>query len=191
MALLRRPCATGRSLLLAGLLAPFPWTTSAGAAAGTAEVKAAFVLNFVKFTRWPVVPPPPFRLCFLTAGDPVGSVAAQSYAQSSEELRMEIYRGLELKELSRCDLVFLGEQDGYRITEVLSALGKAPTLTVSDLPHFLEAGGMIQLLPEGRKFRFAVNLEVVRESRLELDGRLLSLARNLEGFPDDTLRSEQ
>ena len=49
-------------------------------------------------------------------------------------------------------------------------------LTVSDIDGFADAGGMIQLVREGGRVRFEVNLDSVRGADLTMSSKLLRLA---------------
>ena len=60
-----------------------------------------------------------------------------------------------------------------------------PILTVSDLPGFDRAGGMIELVVRERRLRFEINLDAVRGARLRLDPKLLRLALELHGARGD------
>jgi hypothetical protein len=94
--------------------------------------------------------------------------------------RIEVFRGIDLQQLNRCQIVYLGENDAHRQKEILAKLAGSPTLVVSDLPGFTAIGGMIELFPEGKKYRFSINHKVVRAARLEINARLLDLARRPE-----------
>jgi hypothetical protein len=142
------------------------------------EIKAAFVLNFAKFTRWPEgIPDDRLRICFLTTAEAVGDELARMAGKKVQGKRIDVLRGIGLRQLDRCQIVYLGENDVHRQREVLAKLAGSPALVLSDLPGFISAGGMIELFPEGKKYRFSINREVVREAGLEINARLLGLAR--------------
>ena len=49
-------------------------------------------------------------------------------------------------------------------------------LTISDVDNFAQRGGIAQMFVENGKMRFELNLDVARQSRLELSSKLLVLA---------------
>ena len=145
------------------------------------EVKAAFIVNFAKFTRWPEHAAEDFAVCFPTVAEAVGAFMEREYVEVQIQDRLlEIRRGVDLDELRHCRIVYLGMHDAYRRSEILGELLDTPVLTVSDQAGFNTAGGMIELFREGNKYRFAVNLKVVTSESLEINARVLGLARKRE-----------
>src|SRR4029077_13509273 len=78
-------------------------------------------------------------------------------------------------EARKCHILFVADSDRKRVSELLTALKGASVLTVSDLDHFLELGGMIRFYMEGKHVRFEINHEVAKSSRLKVSSRLLQL----------------
>jgi hypothetical protein len=66
----------------------------------------------------------------------------------------------------------------------LSALAALPVLTVSDMPGFIEHGGMVQFVLENDNVRFEVNLSAANKSGLALSSQLLKVAARVVGNPD-------
>lgn len=162
------------SLVLANMI-------TAGMATDTTPeaVKAGFIVNFARFTRWPASADATVSVCFPTTAEPVGALMTRRYDDVwIDDKPIEVLRGLDLDALRRCNIVYLGAHDAYRRGEILGALGDASVLTVGDLPGFKAAGGMIELFPEGNKYRFAVNLDALASKDLEINARVLGLARD-------------
>jgi hypothetical protein len=67
------------------------------------------------------------------------------------------------------------------LQNLLDASSGAGVLTVGDFDQFAERGGMIQLIKEGNKFRFAINVDAVNASRLRISSKLLQLAELVRG----------
>jgi hypothetical protein len=80
-------------------------------------------------------------------------------------------------------MVFVSESETERLDSLLPlfALTRG-LLTVSDISDFSKRGGMIELLLEGNKVRFAINLTSAREAGLEVSSKLLQLATRIEGI---------
>jgi hypothetical protein len=72
--------------------------------------------------------------------------------------------------------VFLGVSEDAHLKKDLDAFEKKPILTVSNIPRFLERGGMIQFLVQDRRVRFAVNLPAAERTGLALSSELLKVA---------------
>jgi uncharacterized protein DUF4154 len=63
-----------------------------------------------------------------------------------------------------------------------------PVLTVSDVPRFLEHGGMIALEMQGNHVRFSVALDAVNRAGLTLSSELLKVASRVTGKPKGDTR---
>jgi hypothetical protein len=165
-------------LLLWCLVCGLPWGADVGAA-GVPELKAAFILNFAKLTRWPKPTQQGLEVCFATVAEPVGAALAEHGETGVNEATLQVRRGVGLKELAGCGIVYLGAADEYRSREILAKLHDQPVLTISDMSGFNQAGGMIELFLEQGKLRFAVNLVAVERAGIEINARLLGLARGV------------
>jgi len=150
-----------------------------------ARLKAAFVVNFAKFTRWPeTAAGGEVRICFQSVTDAVGEAMARMSNLRIRSRPVRVQRGVNRLELQRCHVIYVGHSDEYQCRQILARLAGSQILTVSELPGFTADGGMIELFPEGRKYRFTVNHDAVAASGLEIDARLLRLARKARGSRD-------
>jgi dihydroxyacid dehydratase/phosphogluconate dehydratase len=62
------------------------------------------------------------------------------------------------------------------LSEIFSVTQRLNVLTVSDLPHFAERGGMIGLVRQQDRIRFEVNRTAAEKANLVLSSELLKLA---------------
>ena len=147
------------------------------------EVKAAFVLNFVRFVYWTNLPEEEntadLRICALANSDfadAVRRVAAGKMAgKRSISLRFE-----PTPTPSRCRVLILDAGD-YRIAApALSAVRNAPVLTIGNGPGLIPMGGMFELIVRDRKVQFDINLDAIHKANLDVSSRLLELSRNLK-----------
>jgi hypothetical protein len=49
-------------------------------------------------------------------------------------------------------------------------------LTVSDIRHFAQKGGMVEFIPKENQITFAINTGQVEKTKLKISSRLLQLA---------------
>ena len=97
-----------------------------------------------------------------------------------------VYAYLQLN-LTRVDdavsshILFISASEKAWLPAMLSGLGEASVLTVSDMEHFTERGGMISLRLVGQKVRFDINLDATERAGLKLSSQLLRLARVIYG----------
>lgn len=157
------------------------------AAQGVAEpaLKAAFLLNFTKFTEWPddvLSPSAPIVLCVTDAEVAAaldGLVAGRSVNQHALTLRR-----VKLDESVRaCALLYASKLDEKRTSQLVTVLGTASVLTVGDARDFATRGGMIGLYLDDGRMRFAVNRDAVTRTRLRLSAQLLTLAKIVKEGP--------
>jgi hypothetical protein len=143
------------------------------------DVEAAYLYNFGKFVRWPADPnaaSAPFTICIL-GDDPFGEKLDSLVANELMEGRPIATKHLSsVASTDACQIVFLGLTEQPRLTNDLAVLSKRPILTVSNLPAFLEHGGMIQFLEQNNRVRFAVNLAPAEQTGLTLSSELLKVA---------------
>ncbi|HUJ40444.1 MAG TPA: YfiR family protein [Candidatus Acidoferrales bacterium] len=151
------------------------------------EVKAVYLFNFSRFVSWPAGPAAdssrPFSICVL-GKDPFGAALDSTLAGESIGGRKVVARRLAQPEQALdCRVLFISASEEARLKDILAALDKSSVLTVSDLPHFNELGGMIQFVLQGDRVRFAVNLDSASEARLTLSSNLLKVAVAVKGNP--------
>ena len=69
-----------------------------------------------------------------------------------------------------------GKSESGSMGRILAAADGKPILTVSDLPDFALAGGMIGLKIVDNHVRFDINARIARKVGLQLSAQLLRLA---------------
>ena len=155
------------------------------------QVKAAFLLNFVKFIEWPSEAfqneKAPVTLCVF-GHDPFGSALDDIIRGRIVNNRSVLVRRInEMRDLKSCQLVFVSAADDKRLPEVLISLKDASAIVVGETEGFAERGGGIQFFLEDNRLRFAVNVDAAQRARLKVSSKLLALARIVhdEGRPKE------
>jgi hypothetical protein len=179
-----RQCLTGHRIGAVG--AALLWcalgVTSPLAAqtASAAALKAAYLLNFVKFSEWPADA--------LTAGGPIvfcvigddaieGSLKEIIKGQTVDGHSLVVrHQSLDVS-MRSCHVLYAGGFDTKRSTQLIELVKDASVLTVGDSEQFPRMGGVAQFFAEDGKMRFAVNLQSMQRARLRLSSRLLQLAK--------------
>lgn len=148
------------------------------------QVKAAYLYNFGKFIRWPAASGKgdSFAICVL-GRDPFGSTLDATLAgETIDGRKVTAVRMARAQDAAECRILFISSSESGRLNEVLAALGKG-VLTVSDMPHFAEHGGMIQFVLEGDRVRFEVNLGAAQRAGLSPSSELLKVATTVRTTP--------
>lgn len=141
------------------------------------EVKAGFLLNFMKYAEWPEPALPPATLVVCSTGS--ASLGGKlELLQGRQALGREIRVRAPARpaEWRECQLLFVPADDAARVDAVLRAVGQWPVLTVSDAPDFAAAGGIIGLRERTGRIRFDINQGAAKRAGLSLSSQLLRLA---------------
>jgi hypothetical protein len=146
------------------------------------DVKAAFVLNFVRDVEWPAGNrTPPLRLCTLET-NPFGTrLQALISGEQWEGAAIDVRVVGDMRRSGECHLLHVADGATERFMDGISALSGLPVLTVGEQEGFLERGGMIRLFVEDNKIRFSINQKAADAVGLLISSRLLRLARAVIG----------
>jgi len=145
------------------------------------DVKAAFLLNFVRYTTWPKGSfdddSSPLVLS-VVGGDPFGDVLETTFR--GEEVggrRIEIRRSSEVPEVPRGHVVFCGRLEQSERLQLLERCSGRPVLLIGETPGFAEAGACLNFYLSEHKVRFEVNPDAAEAARLKLSPGILKHAR--------------
>ena len=186
---LRLDCRRLLATLLAGALAVIvPARAQDLDARQLAEVKAGFVLNFIRYTTWPEEsfdgPDAPLRVVVLgdaAVAETLQAIASRAGAVSSGR-RVTVDRILfsSVDELLSAHVVYIGDSSDHATMELLERLAGHDVLVVGDGREFAAAGGMIGIWRDGERLVFDANPEAIRATRIVVSARVLKLARLVE-----------
>lgn len=156
------------------------------------DIKAAYLFNFGKFLRVPDEPAvsrrTSFDICVLGRNDFGGTLERLTANEQNNGLPERTVNVASAAEAKDCAILFLSSSEVDRVDGELADLAGAPVLTVSDMPRFLEHGGMIALETQGNHVRFSVALDAVNRAGLMLSSELLKVASRVTGKPKGDLR---
>ena len=136
------------------------------------KLKAAFILNFLRFTKLPQEPEDEIQICVVGSNE-IKDVFSLLEKKSirGKSLNVSLYNRSEA-----CNVIFVPtDQNTSLPLESLSAL------SIGEGVNSLEQGCMVRFFEEQDKLRFEVNLERVRTKGLNMSSKLLKLAKIYEG----------
>jgi hypothetical protein len=144
------------------------------------EVKAAFLLNFIKFIDWPASAfansGSPVAICIL-GNDPFGHALDQVVeGETVNGRKVALQRIKRAPPAKSCQVLFIAKSEKDTLKTILPGLGPG-VLTVGEEDSFLRAGGMIAFVIENRRVRFDINQAAAEAAALKLSSKLLSVAR--------------
>lgn len=175
-----------RMRLLFRLLLAVPLFTAAGIRGQSRptqyQVEATYLYNFSQFVAWPASQSAAgnsFNICVL-GQDPFGPALETILGDETVAGKSVVVKRIPTpQEGVNCRVLFISSSEHGRLKEILTTLGGASVLTVSDLPEFTQRGGMIQFLLVEDRVRFEVNLAAAERARLTLSSELLKVATNV------------
>jgi hypothetical protein len=151
-----------------------------GASSLEYNVKAAFLLNFVRFVQWPATafpqPGSPIAVCVLRR-NPFGDILERMVEGEQVGGRPVVVRQISTPDQTpACHVLFVPDpvlrEDGDVAVPMEMGL-----LTVGESDAFLRHGGIINFYTERGRVRFAINAEAAERSNLRVSARLLLVAR--------------
>ena len=170
------------SAFIAGLLALAGSAGPASALMPVEEysVKAAYLVNFAGFVRWPATAfasaRSPFVVC-VAGEDPFGAAFGPFGGNKIDGHPLEVRLvASSTAAPTGCQILFVASSEVRRLPEILREAQRDAVLTVSDIDDFAADGGMIQLFIRDRKVRFEINQKAAEAGGLKIDARLLKLA---------------
>lgn len=156
---------------------PVPDVVAQEESAEAPLLKAAFVYNFAKFTRWPEQawdgPMAPLRLCIAGTDGLATSLARLADERvDGREVVIDTYAATDRP----CHVLYIADSERGHLADYIEQTRSRPVLTISEIPRFADAGGIIQLYRDRGRVRFKINVAGARSSGLNLSARLLDLA---------------
>jgi hypothetical protein len=148
------------------------------------QVKAAFVYKFGDFVEWPAGALGGADDAFV-----IGVIGADAMAAELErvvagrtvqERKVVVRRMRRGEALGRLHVLFIGESESARLTDVASAAQSQPVLVVTESDNATARGSMINFVSVDGRVRFDVALPSAERRRLKISARLLAVARKVE-----------
>lgn len=157
------------------LAAPAVVTTQS---ASSPDVKAAFLINFARFVTWPQTLLPDGR--DLVIGVIGSNAVADALTRLARGKSIDGHRIVVTRHTgddpATAHMLFISDDEGGRIPELIKRVGASSVLTVSDSARFCVSGGIIQLRHDDDRIGFDINLDRAQAAGLVLSSKLLTLA---------------
>ena len=174
-----------RIALAAGSVVVFGVGLATGArAVGEYELKAAFLLNFVRLVEWPSSAfadgKAPYVIGVFSDDPFEGALDSVLDGERASGRSVRVRRLRVPGEAPGCHLVFVPASQAGHFASLRSVLADSPVLLVAESEDFARRGAVINLFREEGRIRFEVNRSAARRAGLKLSSRLLRLARLVE-----------
>lgn len=167
--------------LRAGLIIPAIFAGAVCSAQAPVPEYQAKVVLLEKLTRFVEWPSQDFHSVFhlaIVGRTPFGDGLEDYFASHLvKNRRVSIAYFSDAKDIGHCDLLFIASSEKGRLEAILARVKGRPILTVADTPGLAQRGVMVNLIREGSRMVFEVNLDPVRASNLRMHPGFLQLAR--------------
>jgi hypothetical protein len=151
------------------------------------EVKAGFLYHFGWFVEWPATTFQSHERAFIIGvlgANPFGGVLNDIMQGKTIRERPGVVKYYQrVEDAAASNILFISAAEEPRLPAILAGLDGTSVLTVSDIEHFAERGGMIALRIVDRKVHFDINMNAVDQAGLKLSSQLLRLAKVVHGTP--------
>ena len=179
-----------RAALLVALTAMFCLLASAGHRAAIAaelqpvdagQMKAVFVVNFLRFVEWPPanVAPAQAPLVVAVLGDRRFVDDLREYAadQSVSGHSIEVKAVERPEEARGAHVLFIGTSESANVPAIVKLAENCALLTVGDTDGYARAGVILNLYTVDSRIRIEANPAAANRSGLRLSAHLLRIAR--------------
>ena len=143
------------------------------------EIKIAFIYNIAKYVEWPN---DSFKhkddpLVLVILGDnPFTNHLDKISGKPVHNRQLLIREITDKQEIPPCHILYISNSEKNNAKKIISKLADQPILTIAAQKHFINAGGMINLIKQKNKIRFIINPQRAKNSGLSISSRLLKLA---------------
>lgn len=144
------------------------------------EIKAVYTLNFIRFTEWPssVVDRnnKQIRLAILGNLQLLKTFKSDALQQKAQQIKLQTISCVMPTCIRESHALFIDASQANSLPRLLNSLRNKAILTISDIPGFAEAGGMIELRNIKGRMALRINLQAIRQANLYVSAELLQLA---------------
>ena len=140
------------------------------------QVKALFLLNFVKYVDWPAGESGPITIGILGQDNFNDSLTNAADGKTVNGRAITIKHFSLGDSLSGCSILFISASENPQLSAILSKTVSMPILTVGESDSFLDNGGIINFMLKEGKIHLAINLKAAQRANLQISSKLLSVA---------------
>jgi hypothetical protein len=154
---------------------------AAGAAQPEYQLKSAFIYKFATFIDWPDDMGKTITLC-VAAPDEVMQYFSGLAGKAVGNRRLAVRHLAPADSAEGCGILFVADAENGSFDDWLSEVGDEEVLTIGESDDWLKKGVVIKLVMQDKRVTFDVNMEAARGEDIDINSRLLRLARKVYGL---------
>jgi hypothetical protein len=148
------------------------------------QMKAVFVVNFLRFVDWPPshLSPAPAPIVVAVLGDRTFIEELRAYAtgQSVSGHSIEVKSVDRPQDARGAHMLFIGASESGNLPAIVEVAEAAALLTVGDTEGYARAGVILNLYTLDQRIRIEANPSAATRSGVRLSAHLLRIARIVE-----------
>ncbi len=139
------------------------------------KLKAAFLLNFSKFTTWPEQyfsgPGETFVFCVVGEG-PFGRALEGLESKKVGGRKIHLQYADSIDEAQGCQVMFVSNSEKSNLEQLKQLPDSQPVISVSDIKGFCQSGGTFEFITTGGRLSFIVNNQQATEKGFQVHASL-------------------
>jgi hypothetical protein len=147
------------------------------------EIKAAWLIKFLKFVDWPPeAMARPDLTIYIIGKDPderFFDYDPPKYVKGKQVTVKHHRRFRSDLSFEDAHMIFIARSERKSVDDVLATVAGTATLMVSEVPDFIEQDGMINFVTRGKVIRFDINQRASSRNGLRIHSDLLRRAINV------------
>lgn len=149
------------------------------------QVKAVWMLNFIRFVDWPenafASKDSPCIIGVL-GKDPFGEELVMALAKKEIRGRRFLLRRIQREnDATGCHVLFIPASEHRAWREMQPRMAAQPILVIGETDGFLEQGGIINFMIQDASISFEIDLHGAQKAGLKFDANLLKIAARVKG----------
>ena len=148
------------------------------------QLKVAYIYNFTKFVDWPEnrfdSPNSSIKICVI-GQNPFGSLVDELSSKTAKQRPITIQISNTSDEFTSCHIIYFNQFNYVQHQEAIQSLRSVAVLTISDVPGFIEIGGIIEFIVDEGKIHLAINQEAAQRAGLRISASLMEVAKRVIG----------
>lgn len=140
-----------------------------------ANLKAAFIYNFIKYIDWNAPVNDPFIIAVIGSSPVYNSLQEIANVETVNGKKIIVLHFNNPDDITPCNILFISANSPFSLSSILVRAAKS-TLTIGEEPGYAEMGTAFNFVLVKGKLKFEANLDAIAAAGLKASSQLLKLA---------------